>query len=165
MLSKRNNGKEKTIENQDNGILAINGNGNSSSSSSDEESESESSKSSGKKSDSESSDEENEVVAGSSLPKKYAFLALSREEMTPAQRRWKWVKYELLPDDMKKFVRPPKNVKKKKEKAEDAEGEEAKAAKKKREVQETNVVIDDDRQIDFSKLENVEKIVNKYKNQ
>lgn len=41
------------------------------------------------------------------LPKKYAFLALPREEMTPAQRRWRWVKYDFLPEDMKQFFSAP----------------------------------------------------------
>ena len=75
------------------------------------------------------------------------------------------MKYELLPEEMQKFVRPPKAVGKKGKKGEDGGDEEAKAAKeKKKEVQETNVVIDDDRLLDFTKLENVEKILNKYKN-
>jgi len=28
--------------------------------------------------------------------------------MTPLQKRWKWVKFESLPEDMKLYVRPPK---------------------------------------------------------
>lgn len=38
-------------------------------------------------------------------------MALPHEEKTPLQRRWKWVKFEFLPEDMKKFIRPPKKEK------------------------------------------------------
>jgi hypothetical protein len=70
-------------------------------------------------SDSSNNEEQPQVqeVEEKGLPKKYAFLKLQREQMTPEQRRWKWVKYEYLPEDMKPFVpaplgtkRPPKPV-------------------------------------------------------
>jgi hypothetical protein len=41
------------------------------------------------------------------LPKKYAFLAKPHDEKTPEQRRWKWVLYKCLPDDMKPFFKNP----------------------------------------------------------
>ena len=40
------------------------------------------------------------VVGGKAIPKKYQFLLKADEEKTPAERRWKWVKYEALPEDM-----------------------------------------------------------------
>ena len=49
------------------------------------------------------------------LKKKYAFLWKEREEMTPDERRWKWVKKENLPADlaelMERLTRPKKNKK------------------------------------------------------
>lgn len=49
------------------------------------------------------------------LKKKYAFLWKERDEMTPDERRWKWVKKENLPVDlaelMEKLTRPKKNKK------------------------------------------------------
>lgn len=90
--------------------------GSSSSSSSDDDSEGDSdgdsdSNKSGKVSDADDSDDAGEVVKPGQLPKKYAFLALPREDMTPQQRRWKWVAFKNLPDDMQLLVRPPKEVK------------------------------------------------------
>lgn len=85
----------------------------SSSSSSDEnESGSESDGSSKSKKSGLSSGEESEeeVLKAGELPKKYAFLALSREQMTPQQKRWKWVSFDQLPEDMKKYIRPPSKV-------------------------------------------------------
>lgn len=54
-----------------------------------------------------SDDIKEEETEPGSLPKKYAFLALKREEMTAEQRRFKWMKYEFLPDDMKPFFTDP----------------------------------------------------------
>ena len=112
------------------------------------------------KEDGESGEEsdENAVVAGTKLPKKYAFLALSREDMTPAQRRWKWVKFEALPDDMKPLIRPPKSIKETKVKTD-------KAVKVIKEVTETNVDVENDKDLDYTKLDNVEMTLNKFKNQ
>lgn len=94
------------------------------------------------------------------LPKKYAFLAMPRDQITPAQRRWKWVKFECLPEEMKKFIRPPKEEKKAKVKDEGA-----KEKKIKVEVTEQTVEIEEDKDLDFSKMDNVEKILTKLKNQ
>jgi len=38
------------------------------------------------------------------LRAKYAFLFKTREEMTPTERRWKWVKKEHLPQDLKDLM-------------------------------------------------------------
>jgi hypothetical protein len=38
------------------------------------------------------------------LKKKYLFLWKDREEMTPEERRWKWVKPEQLPVDLKELM-------------------------------------------------------------
>jgi len=101
------------------------------------------------------------VVKPGELPKKYAFLALPHEEKTPQQRRWKWVKFEMLPEDMKKLVRPPKKEKDDDDKKKKTDG---KDKKKTEEIEEHKLDIIDDRDLDYSKLDNVEVILNKYKN-
>jgi hypothetical protein len=107
------------------------------------------------------SEEEQVVVKSGQLPKKYAFLALPREVMTTAQRRWKWVKFEFLPEEMKKFVRPPNEKKEKKDKNEEKDGAKK---EKKIEVKEQIVEIEDDKDLDYTKMDNVEKTLTKYKN-
>lgn len=81
--------------------------------------------------------------------------------MTPDQRRWKWVKFEALPDDMKQYIRPPKSEKK----AKDAAETQKPRVKEVAEVKEQVVEIEDDTDLDYTKLDNVEKILTKYKNQ
>ena len=101
------------------------------------------------------------------MPKKYAFLAVPREKQTPAQRRWKWVRYDALPNDMKPFIRPPsKKIKEKDEGAElkKKEKKELEAKNAEERIKEYAIEILDDKDIDFSKSANVEKILNKYKN-
>ena len=49
--------------------------------------------------------EDSKIVKKSKIPDKYRFLKLPRENMTPAQRRWKWVSYDRLPSDMKPFLK------------------------------------------------------------
>jgi len=71
-----------------------------SSSSSSSSDDSDSSSDDDDKSDSSESEEE-EILESGQLPKKYAFLALPRDQMTLDQKRWKWVKFENLPEDMK----------------------------------------------------------------
>lgn len=61
---------------------------------------------------------------------------------------------------MKKFIRPPKEEKKAKVKDEGA-----KEKKIKVEVTEQTVEIEEDKDLDFSKMDNVEKILTKLKNQ
>lgn len=134
----------------------------SSSSGSDSDSDSDSSGEEGQKSDEDSdAEEEQEVVKKGELPKKYAFLALPHEEKTPQQRRWKWVKFENLPEDMKPFIRPPSKSEAKKV---DRSKPKTTAAADKAEEEEQVVDIIDDRDLDYSKQENVDNILNKYKN-
>lgn len=51
-------------------------------------------------------------MGGKSIPKKYQFLLKSDEDKTPAERRWKWVKLEALPDDMRPLVGGKQEVEK-----------------------------------------------------
>jgi hypothetical protein len=81
--------------------------------------------------------------------------------MTPDQRRWKWVKFECLPDDMKQYIRPPKSEKKTKDAAEPQK----QRVKEATEVKEQVIEIEDDSDLDYTKIDNVEKILTKYKNQ
>mmetsp|Transcript_30851 Transcript_30851/g.22438 ORF Transcript_30851/g.22438 Transcript_30851/m.22438 type:complete len:220 (+) Transcript_30851:396-1055(+) len=67
----------------------------------------------------EDSDESDKVdttdVDASLLTGKYSFLFKPREEMTPQQRRWKWVKKECLPAEIKNILeRKPKKGKEEK---------------------------------------------------
>ena len=128
-----------------------------SNSSSDSDSDSDSSNKSG--SDSEAEEEE-EVLKAGQLPKKYTFLALAREDMIPEQRRWKWVAFEKLPEDMKQYIRPPKISKKK-----DKDDKKDTKVKVVGEIKETEIEIQEDRDLDFTKMDNVESILTKYKNQ
>ena len=48
------------------------------------------------------------------LRQKYAFLWKTREEMTASERRWKWVKEDCLPDDLKSLMQKLKGGKQKK---------------------------------------------------
>lgn len=50
------------------------------------------------------------------LRKKYAFLWKDREEMTPEERRWKWVKKENLPQDLNELIEKLSAKKPKKQK-------------------------------------------------
>ena len=81
-----------------------------------------------------------------------------REQMTPAQRRWKWVLFENLPEEMKQFIRPPKIIK-------DKGKEKPKQTKEAAEVKEQIIEIEEDTKLDYTKMDNVEKILTKYKNQ
>jgi len=117
---------------------------------------------SGNGSQSESDSDGEEILKEGQLPKKYAFLALPREQMTPVQRRWKWVAFDQLPEDMKLFINPPS---KKRVKKTDAEKKKDTAAKADTEIKEQPVVLEDDKDLDFTKLDNVELIITKYKNQ
>jgi len=102
------------------------------------------------------------VVEKGKLPPKYTFLTLTHEKKTPEQRRWKWVKYEYLPDEMKPYIRPPSKKDSKKEtgkakpKVVRGEGEEQ---------VEQAVELVDDKDLDFTKMENVYNIINKYRQQ
>ena len=95
-------------------------------------------------------------------------MALNREQQTPQQRRWKWVKHENLPDDMKPFFRPPSKkddqkidtTKTKKIIIDDEETRKTKADR----IKDFTIEIFDDKDIDFTKIEEAEKILNKYKN-
>ena len=82
-------------------------NGSSDSSSSSGSSDSDSDGESKKGGDESGSEEEQEVVKKGELPKKYAFMGLPHDEKTPQQRRWKWVKFEFLPEDLRPYIRPP----------------------------------------------------------
>jgi len=82
--------------------------------------------------------------------------------MTPEQKRFKWVKFENLPEDMKQFIRPStkKPTTEKEKEAKKKVGE-----SKKEEIKEHFLEIEDDKELDFTKNDNVEKILTKYKNQ
>lgn len=135
------------------------------SSSDDSDSSSEASGSDGKGDES----EEEKIQAGE-LPKKYAFLALAREEMTPAQRRWRWVKYEFLPDDMKPFFPAPPGMKAEKPKPTkpdanaQAEEKKPKVVEKKDEEKFEAAIVEEDKDIDHSVPANVERLLIKYRN-
>jgi len=45
------------------------------------------------------------------LKAKYHFLFKPREEMTPSERRWKWVRRDCLPEEMIKIISGPKKQK------------------------------------------------------
>ena len=156
--------KPKAEESSEESDSGSSGSSSSSSSSSDD------SDSDGQKHE-ESDDDEEEQVKKGELPKKYAFLALPREEMTAAQRRWRWVRYECLPDDMKPFFVDP-NKKKKEEEPEtkkkdtktkggDQPNPDAKATEEKPE----EIGIVDDAALDFTVKDNVERILVKYRKQ
>ena len=135
----------------------------SSSSSSDSGSDSDSDgKESGSGSDSEDSVEE---VKKGELPKKYAFLALPHEQRTPEQRRWKWVLFANLPEDMKPFIRDPNKKTQGGRKGKAVKATAGTGGKVTDDPEHETIVLLDDRDLDFTKLENVDKILNKYKNQ
>jgi hypothetical protein len=92
-------------------------------------------------------------------------LALPHEEKTPQQRRWKWVKFEFLPDDMKPFIRPPSKAQNEKVVKKKAAPTAAQKEEELEQQQQQVVDIIDDRDLDFTKQENVDTILNKYKNQ
>jgi hypothetical protein len=146
---------------EDDGSSSEESSSESSSSGSSSGSDSDSSDDDKKSGDDSDEEEEQEVVKKGELPKKYAFLGLPHEEKTPQQRRWKWVKFEFLPEDMKPFIRPPKATAAKEK---DTKKRPAAAVQKEDEEQ-TVVDIIDDRDLDYTKQENVDTILNKYKNQ
>lgn len=76
-------------------------------SSSSDSSSSSSDSDSNKNSESEPDEPESEFVDGTKIPKKYEFLLLDRAQMTPEQRRWKWVRFDALPDDLKPHIAGP----------------------------------------------------------
>jgi len=58
-------------------------------------------------------------------------LARGHEDKTPAERRWKWVLYERIPEDMRQYIKPPANYKQpKKDKKKEVNLEEHKEEKK-----------------------------------
>ena len=92
------------------------------------------------------------------LRQKYAFLWKDREEMTPAERRWKWVKKDALPKDLQMLM---ESLTKKKKKSKDAEGAEKKDKQKKtgdeseEELLDTQVHVRNDLEVDYSQIVNV----------
>ena len=54
-------------------------------------------------------------VIDNKLKQKYIFLFKAREDMTPTERRWKWVRQDCLPEDMKEILQIGKKKKKEKE--------------------------------------------------
>lgn len=83
--------------------------------------------------------------------------------MTPQQRRFKWVSYDYLPEDMKVFIRPP--TKQKTDKPKEKKNVAAGKGTKEEEIKELVIQTEDDKDLDFKKYENVEKILTKYRNQ
>ena len=60
-----------------------------------------------KEGESDSEDSDEHVDPNSVNPKlaaKYSFLFKKREDMTPAERRWKWVKKEALPKELADLI-------------------------------------------------------------
>lgn len=62
----------------------------------------------------EAADADNEI--NPKLAAKYSFLFKKRDEMTPAERRWKWVKKQALPKDLLELMEKLANTKAKKKK-------------------------------------------------
>ena len=159
--------KSKPKKKSSKGSDSSSGSGSSSSSgsSSEDDSSGSGSGSSGSESEkgSEHESDEEEVVKSGELPKKYAWLSLPREQMTPQQRRYKWVSYDFLPEDMKQFIRPP--TKQKADKPKEKKAVAGKTGNKEEEIKELVVQTEDDKDLDFKKYENVEKILTKYRNQ
>ena len=90
--------------------------------------------------------------------------------MTPEQRRWKWVKYEYLPDDMKPFFKDKSGKQQtdkqlgqeeKRRKQREEAGADAKTGDKK----EVEKQIVDDQDLDFTVVANVDMLIIKYRNQ
>jgi hypothetical protein len=103
------------------------------------------------------------LADGKTLPQKYAFLALPHEKRTPDQRRWKWVKFEFLPEDMKPFIRPPKQETEKKD-TKRKPGKATEAAQEAANILKT-VDLVDDRDLDFARMDNVYLVLTKYRQQ
>jgi len=59
---------------------------------------------------------ENDNEINPKLAAKYSFLFKKRDEMTPAERRWKWVKKAALPKDLVELMEKLANKKLKKKK-------------------------------------------------
>ena len=78
--------------------------------------------------------------------------------MTPAERRWKWVKKDALPKDLQMLM---ESLTKKKKKSKDAEGAEKKDKQKKtgdeseEELLDTQVHVRNDLEVDYSQIVNV----------
>ena len=71
----------------------------------------------------------------------------------------------MLPEDMKKFVRPPKKEKDTKKDDKDTKKPKPKNIDAQDTPTDIGVEILDDKDLDYSKLDNVETVLNKYKNQ
>ena len=67
----------------------------------------------------------------------------------------------MLPDDMKKNIRPPKKEKKDK----DEKDKKKPTEKKEVNIDDKAIELVDDKDLDYTKLDNVETVLNKYKNQ
>jgi hypothetical protein len=67
----------------------------------------------------------------------------------------------MLPEDMQKYVRPPKKEKKDK----DEKDKKKPTEKKEVDIDEKAVELIDDKDLDYKSLDNVELVLNKYKNQ
>jgi hypothetical protein len=112
--------------------------------------------------------EENEEEMDEMLQKKYGFLRRAREEMTPTERRWKWVLKECLPLDMLRYIALGQTKKKKKDKEEkkkvedDAAADNADAAD---EDKGPGFIVDNKLELDYKIVKNVEETMQALKSE
>jgi hypothetical protein len=104
---------------------------------------------------------ENDEEMDETLRKKYNFLRKAREDMTPSEKRWKWVLKDCLPLDMLKYIALGQTKKKKKDKDEKKDGKVENEG-----VETTGAAADDDKgpgfivdnklELDYKIVKNVE---------
>jgi len=112
---------------------------------------------------------EAEFVEGTKIPKKYEFLLLPREKMTPEQKRWKWVRFDALPDDLKPLISVGNKIHDKDDTEEKAEKKKPAGARKARGEEEEHSDAEDliqrDQDLDYTVQDNVDTVITKYRGQ
>ena len=94
------------------------------------------------------------------LKQRYIFLFKAREDMKPEERRWKWVRQDCLPEDMKKLLGVGQEKKKDKK---DDEVEDGDKEKEEKEFKETVVAVSNYHELDYNLKENVFETMKKLK--
>jgi hypothetical protein len=92
------------------------------------------------------------------LQKKYGFLRKAREDMTPSEKRWKWVLKECLPLVMLKYIALGQTKKKKKDKEENKDKKDDKGEVNRDDETEKGpgFIVDNKLELDYKIVKNVE---------
>jgi hypothetical protein len=83
--------------------------------------------------------------------------------MTPEQKRWKWVRFDALPDDLKPLISVGAKNKEDKDEAKEEKKKVIQAKKNEEEKSDDEDIIVRDQDLDYTIQENVDLIITKFR--